>query len=687
MSAAEIAQQLGGTQEGSEWRAHCPLCGRNTLTLRDGAGGLLLPKCFNGCTSKDVRAELRRRGLYNGKGNGAARPETQSEHEAKAKSTKSRRQRKINNGLDIWRETSPADDTLAATYLGSRLLIEPIPPTLRLALSLWHNQAKVRYPALIGLVEHEEHGPVGIHAIYLNPLDASVRFTTEPRKVSFGAVSGGAVRLAPAGPTLAVAEGIENALAFMQKTGTPSWAAISAQGIRTFVPPPVTETNTIILIEDQDQAGKDAVARAAQRLTKQGYTVEIARPVVGKDVNEALLTLGLNEDLVTIEPYLPAAADWYARCMVGSDGRTLCNVANALLALREDPAWKGVITRDGMLSTTLLNGRPITDVDIIGIQEWLQLAGLATVSFDTVYRAVEARAAENEFHPVKDYLEALTWDGTERLKDWLADCFGVAKTEYTMAVGTMFLIGMVARIFEPGCQSDYMLILEGPQGIRKSTACRVLADRWFSDDLPSNVTSKDAKLHLRGKWLVEIPELHTFNKSETTALKAFITRREDIYRPPYGRKDEHRPRQNLFVGSTNQQTYLQDETGARRFWPVLTTEINVKTLILQRDQLFAEAVVRYRRGEHWWPDPDFEAKVITPEQEQRFEADPWEEPIAKFLLENAITQITVYQLARDALFIETPRIGTNDRNRITAVLQHLGWKRGKRSTTGRPWIR
>jgi predicted P-loop ATPase len=331
--------------------------------------------------------------------------------------------------------------------------------------------------------------------------------------------------------------------------------------------------------------------------------------------------------------------------------------------------------------------RPITDEDITEIQEWLQLHGLPTVSRDTVYQAVELICWENRFHPVKDYFEAITWDSTERLDDWLTDCFGVEKTEYAMAVGRMFLIGMVARIYEPGCQADYMLILEGPQGIRKSTACRVIAGEWFSDSLPENVASKDAALHLRGKWLVEIPELHAFSKSETAALKAFITRREDIYRPPYGRKEVHRPRQNLFVGTTNKQSYLQDPTGARRFWPVRTTEIDIELLSILRHQLFAEALVRYRRSEHWWPDPDFESQHMTPEQETRFESDLWEEPITDYLCRNAIRKTTVFQLARDALNSETKQIGTHDQRRITSILEHLGWQRGNRTEKGRWWVK
>ena len=192
-------------------------------------------------------------------------------------------------------------------------------------------------------------------------------------------------------------------------------------------------------------------------------------------------------------------------------------------------------------------------------------------------------------------------------------------------------------------------------------------------------------LHLRGKWLVEIAELHTFSRSETTALKAFITRREDIYRPPYGRKEVHRPRQNLFVGTTNKKVYLHDPTGARRFWPVVTTEIDIDTLVSQRDQLFAEALVRYRRGECWWPDASFEAEHMEPEQEQRFEGDPWDEPIAIFLAGR--TRTTIFEVAQDALKFDTHEIGTTDQRRISAILEGLGWGRGKRQAAKRWWIR
>jgi predicted P-loop ATPase len=241
----------------------------------------------------------------------------------------------------------------------------------------------------------------------------------------------------------------------------------------------------------------------------------------------------------------------------------------------------------------------------------------------------------------------------------------------------------VARVFEPGCKADHLPVIEGPQGGLKSTACRLLGGGYYSDCLPDITAGKDAQQHLRGKWLIEVSEMHAMNRAEAAHLKAFITRQTEVYRPSYGRNELEEPRQCIFIGTTNKDTYLRDETGGRRFWPIKAGNIDVAAIANDRDQLFAEAVGRYRKDEHWWPDNDFEQKHIMPEQEARYESDAWEENIANYVGNK--DKVTISQVGRDALGIDNPRIGTAEQRRIAAALERLGWKRQKQSWDGKRW--
>ncbi|MEJ0019741.1 MAG: VapE domain-containing protein [Acetobacteraceae bacterium] len=392
-----------------------------------------------------------------------------------------------------------------------------------------------------------------------------------------------------------------------------------------------------------------------------------------------------------------ARHQWLAHCQRNSEGNLRSNLANAMVALREAAELQDRFAYDEMLRASLLvkplpgatphfAPRPVRDEDVTAVQEWLQIAGLTSVSKDTVHASVDLRATEQKFHPVRDYLRSLQWDRVSRLSGWLHVYLGAEKTAYTDGIGEMFPIAMVARVVEPGCKADYMIVLEGEQGTQKSAACAILAGRWFSDSLPDiRGGGKDVSQHLNGKWLIEVAELSALDRSEAAALKAFVTRQVERYRPSYGRKDVIEPRQCVFIGTTNKSAYLRDETGGRRFWPVKCGSIDVEALARDRDQLLAEAVALYRKHTRWWPDRSFEATHIRPEQDARYEADAWEEAISAFLEDKS--QITISELAKKALRIDTPKLGTADQRRIGAVLERLNWERGKRTGATRPWIR
>jgi predicted P-loop ATPase len=382
---------------------------------------------------------------------------------------------------------------------------------------------------------------------------------------------------------------------------------------------------------------------------------------------------------------------WLAKCELTDTGKPLPILANALTFLRD--VLPGHLGFDEMLCVTRLikplvkenrfEPRAITDIDVGIIQEMIQRRGLKRITADVVHQAVDVRGSERRFHPVRDYLNGLEWDGRGRLSTLFPTYFGATATEYTMNTGWMFVVSMVARIFKPGAKVDHVPVIEGPQGALKSTACRVLGGEWFSDNLPDVSLGKEVSQHLRGKWLIEVSEMHAMSKAEVSQLKAFITRDTERYRPSYGRKEVIEPRQCVFVGTTNREAYLRDETGGRRFWPITAGTIDVDALARDRDQLFAEAVTRYREGAAWWPDRDFEREHITPLQSERYEQDSWEDEVREFL--QTQPRVTVGQVAREALKIGLPNIGTADQRRVAAAMERCGWGREK-NAHGQPKV-
>ena len=237
-------------------------------------------------------------------------------------------------------------------------------------------------------------------------------------------------------------------------------------------------------------------------------------------------------------------------------------------------------------------------------------------------------------------------------------------------------IAAVARIMRPGCKADYVPILEGAQDKGKSTAIELLFRPWFSDDL-AELGTKDAAMQVRVAWGIEIAELASMTRGEIERVKAFITRKVDRFRPSYGRRVIEVPRQSVFIGSTNSDAYLKDETGGRRFWPIRCGgNIDLKAIERDRDQLWAEAVVQFNAGTPWWIADTDMIGLVRDEQAARYVDDPWQEPIAKFL--RSQTDVSIGEVLSN-LLIERGRWTQADQNRVARCLKVLGWERYPRS--------
>jgi predicted P-loop ATPase len=334
-------------------------------------------------------------------------------------------------------------------------------------------------------------------------------------------------------------------------------------------------------------------------------------------------------------------------------------------------------------------GDPWSDPDDLHSQSYLQEQGLELRQRGSIAECVAAVARDWTVHPVRTYLASLKWDGVSRLQLWLAEYLNAeGPPDYLAAVGIKFLISAVARIQRPGCQVDHTLVLEGAQGIKKTETVRTLGAPWVTDGLP-DLHSKDAAIHLAGVWFVEIAELAAMRRSEIESTKAFLSRREDRYRPPYARRSVDVPRQCVFVATTNEATYLRDPTGNRRFWPVRCgPTIDLDGLARDRDQLWAEAVHRYEQGEAWHPS-EAEARLATAEQHQRVLVTELEQQVAAYLERKAdegMTEMSTSQVFIDALGIDpsadVERAGRLARQ-VSEAMHMAGWRRIGRVGRGR----
>jgi putative DNA primase/helicase len=255
---------------------------------------------------------------------------------------------------------------------------------------------------------------------------------------------------------------------------------------------------------------------------------------------------------------------------------------------------------------------------------------------------------------------------------------GVALTEYSRRVARWFLLGMIARVMRPGVKFDYALVLEGGQGRRKSSALRVLAGEWFSDT-ELDLANKDSMSAIRGKWLHEFAELGSLARAESTRQKSFLTRQIDEFRPTYGRREIRCPRQLVFAGTTNEWAWNKDLTGGRRFWPVeITQEIDTDGLQGVREQLFAEALHRWKAGERYWPTADEQRDLFDPEQLKREAEDSFFDPVHDWIEDLSRAEFTLHDVMADALKLDAGRQTRDVATRVGLLLKKMGCRRVER---------
>lgn len=393
--------------------------------------------------------------------------------------------------------------------------------------------------------------------------------------------------------------------------------------------------------------------------------------------------------MATRTSYTGSAEGWQGQMIHGSNAEHKpSSPFNWFMMMVNHPDFAGMFSFDTFRQTVMVTKRPpwedgdgfgdvdftprrLRDSDYTNSAYHLERLGFTPTSA-TIISSVHSVAERTSFDPLEGYLNSVKWDGHPRVDGFFTNYLGVREVEYAQIVSRRYLLSAVARALQPGCKVDTMPIIEGPQGLMKSTSLRALfGDEFFSDEI-SDISSKDAMIEMSGVWCIEIAEMHRMSNAETNAVKKFLSRQIDRYRPPYGRSVVEVPRRVVLAGTINPDgnPYLKDPTGARRFWPLRAAKIDIEAIRRDRDQIWAEAVSRFRGGEAYWIQAD-EQRIVEDEQAMRTDVDIWTDAVMRATegqrrvrLTDILTQIGVP--AKDANQLHAQRIGR--------IMARAGWK-------------
>jgi len=354
---------------------------------------------------------------------------------------------------------------------------------------------------------------------------------------------------------------------------------------------------------------------------------------------------------------------------MSKDGKPICNAANVVRLLTHE--FRGRIWFDEFTNEiyTDKDGLTVpwsdskTTALMIKLQDQL---GMHRVTSNMVHDGISYFALTDKRHQVRDWLKSLVWDGEERLSAFSGDYLGAERSTSVDAFGKNFFVSMVKRAMRPGSQADHMVVLEGSQGIGKTRAMQVIGGAWYAE-VGITADSEDFERQLQGKLLVEIAELNSFSKADQSRIKQIITKRVDRYREKYGRIAIDHPRSCVLVGTTNESEWIKDQTGGRRFWPIKCGRIDFEAIKRDREQLFAQAMVRLDEGDEGYLVPTEETQQL---QAERRESHPWEE-----LLETALVGRSTVTRNEALALVGVPNERMNSANSKTVahILRSIGF--------------
>jgi len=347
--------------------------------------------------------------------------------------------------------------------------------------------------------------------------------------------------------------------------------------------------------------------------------------------------------------------------------------------LTMDPRWAGRIWLDEARDAVMVDDDRITDPCAVDLANWCaEHYDWGTLPVATVLEAAASAAGENKRDPLRDMVEGATWDGEARLDTWLEESIGADQGQHARRVARLWLIQAVARALDPGCQADTVLVLVGQQGVGKSTLLRLLAGPgWFKDSV-FDMHSKDRFAAINSAWIYEVAELASFSRSRSDRVKAFVSSREDSYRAPFARALTTHKRRTVIVATTNEDEFLSDSTGSRRFWPVTVAgPLNRKWIGANRLQLIAEAAHAYRAGERWHLDMGEEvdrSKASAQHEEQ----DPWHDEVLAWA-GGRTDPVTSASVLVECLGMPRDRLTKADQMRVGRILSGADYTRATRT--------